>query len=595
MGWDVGSVTHSDRKRDAGAGRDATPAWQGAAPAAACRGWRGYALDAATASSLYLLAVVLLVFRIDRHPPYLYNWESHTAWGLLTRNERSTSALFAVDRGLMTESGQSPAVIGPIEVATALGLEGLTAMRVPLALLAGVAVPLLWIVGRRLAGHRAALLAALLLALSPVYLLYGRTATTVGISLVPALLTVYVLSRMLTGSWSWRSIVALQVLLACSAYVYAPIRFLWPISIVLLLIGIRFRPDQSRRYAYAAGITFVTLPVVLAVVFLVTAPDATPRGTAEAVAGYYDARGEHVIWLSTSTQRYAPYLGESVAADGSAVELAGRLMTRNAGDYLRLMLDHDTRPAITDHWNSRGSLYPAFLVPLFLIGFIRTARRAWRAPERALLLALFLGLGLPMLLTSKVHVGRLILTLPLLCLFVAIGLIWSSEWVARQLGSRVGARGQGRGGGVVVLAASVGVVLIVAWSTVSDFYRTDASPTSESLAANRIRSVLAEPGDIESIVLVAGEPLVSALRMSMRDELAFVDVGSGRAAGGEPDDVPVLYYGMTVEQLRDTETAPNGCDAVYVVHPRFDAIVQIVTARWADICGRPPRAIVLDP
>jgi 4-amino-4-deoxy-L-arabinose transferase-like glycosyltransferase len=158
--------------------------------------------DVLIAFGLYLLALALLLFRLDSHPAYPHNWEHYTVWRLLDFRERPTLSVLRFDDGLMTDSGQSPLIVFPVWVASMVGLDWLIAMRLPVVLLSALAVPLLWIVGRRLIEEPAALLAAVLLALSPVFLLYGRTATTVGLSLVPALLTVYVLTRMLTGTWS---------------------------------------------------------------------------------------------------------------------------------------------------------------------------------------------------------------------------------------------------------------------------------------------------------------------------------------------------------------------------------------------------------
>lgn len=540
-----------------------------------------------TAGALYLVAVVLLLFEIDRHPSYPYNWEPYTIWRMQASEGGSWTDLLAINDGLMTDSGRSPLIVVPVEIGRAFGLDGLAAIRVPIALLTGLAVPLLWIVGRRLVGHRPALLAAVLFGASPVFLTYGRTATTVGVSLVPTLLTIYVLSRLLAEGWSWRWLIALQALLVASAYAYAPIRFLWPLCVLLLLLGIRFRPDQTRRYLVAAGITLVVLPL-----FLVLVDDigsgSTGVNVPSVVADYYYARGEQVIRLSQVPSRYTTYLGKSAADEDSTFVLAVRLTVRNAGDYLRLLVDRDTRPAFTDYWNSRGSLYPMFLAPLFLIGLIRVGRRAWSAPESAMLLVLFLGLGLPMLLTSKVHIGRLILTLPLQLLIVAVGFCWLVEAVISRL------RGRWRLDDRAAYHVACGVLLLlVAWTTYADFYRTAASPSHGTRIEAVLRRMLPYLEDQEGVVLVVAEPLVSEVRFLMPGEFTYIDVNTQHDVTGGENRAPPLYYGVTLNQLDDPSAVPDGCDQIYVIRRADEEKFRSITRPWTDACKKQPRYRVL--
>ncbi len=101
---------------------------------------------------LYALAALLLTVRIGEHPGFAYNWESYTAWRYFTFWEgpdRTVADVLALTDGLMTDSGQGPLVGLPVWVGFALGGVGLAAMRLPVALLAAGAVPLLWLVGRR--------------------------------------------------------------------------------------------------------------------------------------------------------------------------------------------------------------------------------------------------------------------------------------------------------------------------------------------------------------------------------------------------------------------------------------------------------------
>src|SRR4051812_35049468 len=121
---------------------------------------------------LYLGAALLLLFNLDWHPPVYFNWEEYTAWGLFNFLDAPTLAHFAPTDGLMTDSGYSPLVVGPVLFSWHfLGTGDLLGVRLPLALIAALAVPLCWRFGRRISGDAPALLAAVLLALSPVFLL----------------------------------------------------------------------------------------------------------------------------------------------------------------------------------------------------------------------------------------------------------------------------------------------------------------------------------------------------------------------------------------------------------------------------------------
>jgi 4-amino-4-deoxy-L-arabinose transferase-like glycosyltransferase len=189
-------------------------------PLPAARAWlRSLALflrrtgDWPALTALYLLAVsaLLLPWPFGAHPDWSYNWEGYTAWHWASYWEPPAGPvveIWTATDGLMTDSGQGPLVGLPVAIGIALAGVGLDAMRVPVALLAAVAIPTLWLLGRRIFGPGPATLAALLLATSPDFLLYGRTATLVGVSLLPMLLSALALGRVLDAGpdegWRWR-------------------------------------------------------------------------------------------------------------------------------------------------------------------------------------------------------------------------------------------------------------------------------------------------------------------------------------------------------------------------------------------------------
>ncbi|HET7095083.1 MAG TPA: glycosyltransferase family 39 protein, partial [Thermomicrobiales bacterium] len=285
------------------------------------------------ALALYAVAAALLLARLGDHPPFPYNWEAYTGWRLFDDWLRSPPAfarIFGLADGLMTESGQGPLVGAPVRLGFQIAGVGLLAMRTPIALLAAAAVPLLWLVARRLTAEPAALLAPLLLAISPVYLFYGRTATIVGVSLVPELLAALALLGTLAAAdreRGWRWLVGLQAALIAGEYAYAPVRLLWPLALGALVAAVEIDRAERRWRAQALAVTVVAVRAFLLVVGWLTGT----AGGVSAVTGYFEARGEQILAMRDPAD-YAYYLrpapGETAtsATAESADELAWRLV-----------------------------------------------------------------------------------------------------------------------------------------------------------------------------------------------------------------------------------------------------------------------------
>jgi hypothetical protein len=402
----------------------------------------------AIAFALYALALALLLCGLDTYPPYAYNWENNTLQGLFPFIEQPSLAPFHILEGLMTDGGSSPWVVFPAWLSFSLAGPSLLALRLPTALLSAVAVPLLYVLARNLLAHLPrldrrlkeplAVLTALLLALSPVFMVYARTATAVGLSLPLALLTILTLLWLLQRPDLWWRTIALLGALMLGAYGYAPIRFLWPLCVVILLIeAVVRRKDRMQKRRLLASALFL----VLAMASFITAFDFEHDHDPIISVGYYYAgRGEQIANLIVNAGTYNNMIGNAsiplnAAAPLSPAELAWNLFSTNARDMANLFLDKDTFPAPLDYWNPHGRLIPWWLLPFLLLGLarviwlgIRPAGYRWRV-----LVLLFLGFTFPLLLTSQVHIGRLIFAVPLICPFVAIGLATLTAFVVRFL------------------------------------------------------------------------------------------------------------------------------------------------------------------
>lgn len=548
----------------------------------------GRAAAALIPAALYVLAATLLLARIGGHPGYAYNWENYTAWQMfrLWDGLWGGGDLLILTDGLMTGSGESPLLTFPVWIGWNVFGIGLTGLRVPIVLIAALAAPLTWFVGRRLVGPGPAAMGATLLALSPVFLLYGRTATLVGVSLVPALATIYALLRVLRPEREslpvWVAWVAgLQTLLIADSYAYAVIRFLWPIALIVLLGDVILRRGLRLRFAAAFLVTALALPLALLGLGARDGFPASPGDVDETLRRYYNGRGEQIVALNDDPGGYQYFLEDGEAVDvtaSSSEDLAWRLIGQNARDYLWLHLDRETLPAITDYWNPHGRLLPGVQVPFFLLGLVVLIGLAWRPTvgvEARAMLALYLGLGLPLFLTSRVHIGRLIFAVPLLCLIVGLGVgvlarARVTAWGRRPAGPRFR----------LALLATPGVLLggilvgLTAAQTWADY--TIAPRTEPQRAwAEAMEARVAAAREAGGAVLVTPSGLgaeiegvdVASTRLIADDSYAYVNLREPVPVAAD-DARPPLYYGNVLGLLvENPERVPDRCAALYFVRP----------------------------
>ena len=537
-------------------------------------------------AALWLVAAAPLLARLGAVPPFPYNWEAYTGWHLLddwVDQPPDLARVLALTDGLMTDSGQGPLVGVPAWLGVHVGGVGLWSLRAPVALVAALAVPLLWLAGRRLLPERTALLAALLLAAAAPFLFYGRTATLVGISLVPELLALLALVGTLAATdakTGWRWLAVLQLALLAGEYAYAPVRLLWPVS------------------AAALAATATALPVGLVAIGWATG-SADP---ATAATGYFNARGEQLLASGFVDDEVLSALAPE--SDGSAVavsgpELVARLVGRNGSVLASLLADRDTRPIVTDHWNEQGRLWPvpagAAFAPGLLVALWRALRRR---PEFGLLLLATTALTLPLLLTTKVHVGRLLPALPFLLLLAAVGADAVGAGLARAAGALLGGRAAGPLRAVARLVPPAALLAVVVLGSRAEFsapYPVNRQAATTSAIA-KARAALPATG----LLAVVDDPALGAeieqvhiadARLLLDRAYRFVDLGQSGGTLPPPDPQrPTLLYGDILDRLRDG-TLPHPCDPRYLVAPEVaDAFRQALSAAR---CAKPPMVGVL--
>ncbi len=543
----------------------------------------------------YVVGLAVLVSPLGAHPDFPYNWESYTAWHVFgTWVDRfEPSDAFALTDGLMTDSGHGPLVGVPVWIGFHLGGVGLAAMRWSVMLVAALAIPLTWLVGRRLVGDAAALLATALLAISPVWLLYGRTATLVGVSVVPALLTVAVLLHVLESRGRrllW--LMTLQVLLVSGAYAYAPIRFLWPLSLGLIALSLVRGPARWWWFA-ALVITLVTLPLGLAGIVHTTATDTS---VLEAIAGYYNARGEQILALNEHPENYAYYLKDDGDTDGTRGELAWRLVQQNTADLGRLLLDHDTAPALTHYYNPKGQpvgrLYPRILFPFLALGVATSLWKslARRRREDLVLLTMASGFTLPILLTSKVHIGRLVFALPLLFLLVAMGTTTCVAvlcWLINRAHGRVRLTPMISVG----LTAALGTMLVggMAGSLHEENRLRDLS-SRDAHVVMMLETMAHWPQAVAGVALITDDApvfeavAVSGYRLMLDSQYRFIDLSIENARPIQHGEIP-LYYGSLLDRMQ-SGAIPHYCSNIYLVAPAAEvSFLQSMTEFAHDSCS----------
>ncbi len=165
----------------------------------------------------------------------------------------------------MTTSGESAVVVGPAWLGMTVFGNTWLGLRLPIIAIAALSTPLTWVLGRKLYSDALGLTAAALVATSQVFLLYGRTATMVGMSITPALIGFILLWLTIRpGDRRWMIwLVLLQVSLIANSYFYSPIRFLWLIALALLAVECVFRRGERTRFAISFAVTAFVIPIAI--------------------------------------------------------------------------------------------------------------------------------------------------------------------------------------------------------------------------------------------------------------------------------------------------------------------------------------------
>ncbi len=546
-------------------------------------------------AALYFFSAALLLVKLGGHPGYTQNWEEYTTWRLFQWWDHPSTRIFHISDGVMLTSGSSPLLAPFIWLSFKLFGVGMFALRLPSALISAAAAPLIFVLGRRLCSARVGILAGLLLALLPSFLVYGRTATNAGYSIVPALITLYVLLRALKEPKRWMWFALLQFMLILGAYAYTPIRLLWPISALLIAVEIVVRRDA--RWPLALGLAATVIALPLFVVFVDDLPGHDPL---KAARNYYVAHGETILTIRKNRENYKYFL-QPTAKERAAGHLLGsnnqlmwRLIGQNATNTTDLFLDRHTTRALVDFWNPRGRLYYSFLVPFFLVGLIRSLLGVARRVEDRILQTCFWVWTISLLGVSVVNIGRFVYLFPLICWFVGSGLFAIVDFVVGRAHRAIPSW--------VSVAAATGAAAALLIATARATWNDYKGPPTIYSGASMVARLNADAGfnavsGRSGVLVPPHESLevesieVSSYRVLLDDKYRFVDISAGVPVSQSTSRKPVLLYGQALDLLHQPRSFPTFCRNNYYVQQAALEAFRHVTASAAARCEHRLRVV----
>ncbi len=253
-------------------------------------------------------------------------------------------------------------------------------------------------------------------------------------------------------------------------------------------------------------------------------------------------------------------------------------------------------------------MLPQVQVPFFLLGLVVLIVQAWRPAvgvEARAMLALYFGLGLPLFLTSRVHIGRLIFAVPLLCLIVGLGVV--ALFRAGRIGAAVwsgrtdaawGRVGSLASPAVVLAVILIGITAADTWADYTISPRLEPQRGWALAMEEHVDEVRAAGGAVLVMPSGLGAEIegvdAAGTRLIAGDTFRYVNLREPSPDSGSEDDPP-LYYGNVLGLLADSpDRVPDRCEAVYFVRPDAEEEFNRVTnnGRLAG-CGEPLRVVVL--
>ncbi|HEV2530004.1 MAG TPA: hypothetical protein VGT61_16280 [Thermomicrobiales bacterium] len=574
-----------------------------------------------TSIVLYLVAAAVLILTLGNVPNVAFNWEAYTARDVfaLADGSRDPGSLLRLRDGLMTDSGRLPSAALPAWASFSIFGPGVNALRVPLALISALAVPAAFLLGRTVAGPGTGLLTAGLVIVSPALLVYGRTGTVVGMSVALGLATALLLLVVVQADRRPMpvrvvALAGLQLSLIAGAWMYSPIRLFWVIAVVVLVVELVAQRDHRSWTLTALGVTLIVLPAFVVLLYGagLVASESPTWDVRRAFLGYFNAGGEQIIRFYQEPEALGQFVDVDPAAT-SGLAVSWDLIQGNAAALGNLLIDRGTRPAMTDQWNEHGQLYARILVPAAVAGAVLVIGRIWRSVEARVLVLTFLGLTVPLLATSQVHLGRLVFASPLLMLIAALGILWLTRLLIVQLPRLIlglvstdhpTLRG-GQAGWQ--LAVRVTLALLVVLFVAADAWRSDrvASLPSQAHTEQLTRAIeLQRAAGVPAVALVLGGPGdveveqldVTTYRLELDDQARFLNAAEAGTTTGTGDGrIDVWSGGLAGAEPSVLDRLPGGgCDVHWLVTTEWFEAFRPTLGDLAGRCGAEPAMTIVE-
>jgi len=299
------------------------------------------------------------------------------------------------------------------------GISPLT-LRLAAALLAVACLAPAWYLARRLGRPKTAAFAVIVLTVNPALIFYGRygvslTGTLLGVAV--AILCCALLVDKKTVRW-WHGLVT-GVTVFVATLGYSPGRTaIVSALVVMAFLLFRDRRETSRQRWLAA----VLLLAVVAVAW-------TLEATHEKTRFFLGARGEQIVTIMDEPVRIHRYLGREVAPKDLTLrdraEIVGTVFRQRFPEMFKVwgypFSSQVSVISVVQTDPPRLPLYPQALAVFVLWGVIATLRRPL-AGLHPFLLTWAAAVCLPLLLTTRVDVHRLMMIIIPLSLWAGIGI-----------------------------------------------------------------------------------------------------------------------------------------------------------------------------
>lgn len=380
-------------------------------------------------------AAAFLLYRLGGYAGTLLIWEPSVVSGFEKGLREGVSAwrwaagAFLWDDGLLSAGHTSLFYGAPTYgLFRAFGV-GPAALRLFAVLAAVLSIPLGAQTASRLFGRRAAVPAAVLVALSPPLLFYARYGTSASGMLLSAWIAFAAALLVLTVE---RPGVRHGLVAAGALYLatlqYAPVRLLVLYLLAFLVGDLLLRPRAGRRAWGALGALLAGALVVLALQVSFGRQGAFLR-----------ARGEQFLEMVRHTDYLREYLGRPVdpakVTFRDRIEVAAAMVGQTGPQLANLLAPKLGLPNRGEAVQGDPPILALFAVPLtpfVLWGLVLSWRSARRAPAHLLLLGWPVATIAPLLLTTRVDAHRIAVAYVPFALWAVAGLMAAADSLAAR-------------------------------------------------------------------------------------------------------------------------------------------------------------------